>query len=386
VHLRSLTAGGRRHLLGGAAGGTLRLPPRTTPLSIAYTAYSLAVPERVRFRYRLEGFDPAWQDAGGRREAIYTNLPPGRYRFRVIAANDDGVWNTAGASMSFTIEPAWNQTWWFFALVAGAIAAAAAGAALAWQRRRGRRAAERARARFDAILDERTRVARELHDTLLGDMAGVAMQLAAARARAQASGEGGAEVAGLLSGLVAQVQHTLVEARRSVTAMRAAPQELLPLHERLADTARRALNGSGIALHARHAGPPRALAPRAEAEILGIVAEAVTNARKHAECRTVTVTCAYAPRELRVRVRDDGRGFDPAAATPAGHWGLIGMRERAASIGATLTVTSAPGAGTEVVLDLAEGEGRRRGWARFLPSRRAARLDGGGPAPPRMGD
>ena len=92
VQLRALTVGGRRYLAGDMARDTIRLPPRTTALSVAYTAYSLAVPERVRFKYRLEGLDTTWQDAGGRREAFYTNLQPGRYRFRVIAANDDGVW------------------------------------------------------------------------------------------------------------------------------------------------------------------------------------------------------------------------------------------------------------------------------------------------------
>ena len=124
VHLRALTAGGRRYFAGQSAGDTVRLPPRTSALSVAYTAYSLAVPDRVRFKYRLEGLDTTWQDAGGRREAFFTNLPPGRYRFHVIASNDDGVWNTTGASLAFAIEPAWNQTWWFFGLVALTLVAA----------------------------------------------------------------------------------------------------------------------------------------------------------------------------------------------------------------------------------------------------------------------
>ena len=124
VHLRALTAGGRRWFAGQSAGDTVRLPPRTSALSVAYTAYSLAVPDRVRFKYRLEGLDTVWQDAGGRREAFFTNLPPGRYRFHVIASNDDGLWNTTGASLAFAIEPAWNQTWWFFGLVALTLVAA----------------------------------------------------------------------------------------------------------------------------------------------------------------------------------------------------------------------------------------------------------------------
>ena len=177
VHLRVLTAGGRRSSPASrrAIPFGSRLAMRT--LSMEYTAYSLAVPDRVRFKYRLEGLEDAWQDAGGRRETFFTNLPPGRYRFHVIAANDDGVWNTAGASLAFTIAPAWNQTWRFFA---ARRLLAVATPALPWSR--GSAAAHvsaeaRTQARFEAMLAERTRVARELHDTLLGGMAGVAMQL-----------------------------------------------------------------------------------------------------------------------------------------------------------------------------------------------------------------
>jgi signal transduction histidine kinase len=148
--------------------------------------------------------------------------------------------------------------------------------------------------------------------------------------------------------------------------MRAGPGELPPLHERLAEAAGRAFAGSGIAAPVEHTGTPRHLAPAVEDEILSIAAEAMTNARKHAECRTVTVACDYAPRALRVRVRDDGRGFDPSRAAPAGHWGLVGMRERAASVGATLAVASAPGAGTEVALVLPAGDRRRKWWERLV--------------------
>ena len=369
VHLRSLVAGGRRYLVGNPTGDTVRLPPRTTPLSVTYTAYSLAVPERVRFRHRLEGLDTAWQEAGDRREAFYTKLPPGHYRFHVIAANDDGVWNTAGASLGFTIAPAWDQTWWFFALVAATIAAAAAGAAVVWQRRRSQLAVERAHARFDAMLDERTRVARELHDTLLGDMAGVAMQLSAGARRAEASGGANATIVELLSALSTQVQRSLVEARRSVTAMRTAPDELPPLHEQLANAAHRTFAGTGITARVEHVGSPRSYPPNVESEIVGIATEAMANARHHAGCQTVTITCSYTPRELHVRVRDDGRGFDPARATPAGHWGLVGMRERAASIGAKLSVTSAERVGTDVVLVVPGGPGRWTWWNRAVPSK-----------------
>ena len=369
VHLRALSAGGRRYLVGTTAGDVVRLPPRTTPLSVAYTAYSLAVPERVQFRYRLEGLDTAWQHVGGRREAFFTNLPPGRYRFHVIAANDDGVWNTAGASLDFAIEPAWNQTWWFLVLVAAGIVAAPAAAAVAWQRRRTRLAVDRAQAQFEATLAERARVARELHDTLLGDMAGVAMQLSAGARRVESLGGATAPIVELLSGLGAQMQRSLVEARRSVTAMRTAPESLPPLHEQLAEAATRTLAGTGVTTHVEHVGVPRPYAPTVEAEVLGLATEALTNVRQHAGCRTVTVTCSYAPRALHVRVRDDGRGFDPSQATPTGHWGLIGMRERAASIGATLTVTSSPTAGTEVVLVVPGGPSRWTWWGKAVPDK-----------------
>ena len=223
VHLRALTARGRSYFAGNTAGDTVRLPPRTSALGVAYTAYSLAVPDRVRFKYRLEGLDTAWQDAGGRREAFFTNLPPGRYRFNVIASNDDGVWNTAGASLAFTIAPAWNQTWWFLALVALTLVATPALAAVAWQRRRARLAAERTQARFDAMLAERTRVARELHDTLLGGMAGVAMQLDIG-ARRLAAGDNTSAIADLLSTLASQARYVLAETRKVVGAMRTSPQ------------------------------------------------------------------------------------------------------------------------------------------------------------------
>ena len=220
VHLRALTAGGRRWFAEQSAGDTLRLPPRTSALSVAYTAYSLAVPDRVRFKYRLEGLDTTWQDAGGRREAFFTNLPPGRYRFHVIASNDDGLWNTAGASLAFAIEPAWNQTWWFFGLAALTLVAAPVTAAVAWQRRRARLAAERTQRRFEAVLAERTRVARELHDKLLGGMAGVVLQLDAGAQRLARGDSDTAAAANLFLTLGSQARQALTETREFVVAMR----------------------------------------------------------------------------------------------------------------------------------------------------------------------
>jgi signal transduction histidine kinase/ligand-binding sensor domain-containing protein len=346
----------------------IALPARTTQLQIAYTALSLAMPDRVRFRYRLSGVDTSWAEAGTRREAFYTNLRPGSYRFQVIAANEDGVWNEAGASVMFDIPPTFAQTTTFVALLASAGVGAVCLLAL-WRQRQISRAL---RAQFEGQLAERARVARELHDTLLGDMAGVAMQLTAGARRVGASHDGTAAIVELLSTLSSQVQHSLVEARRSVSAIRTEPNDSTPLHARLESAAHRTFAETGIAAHVEHTGAPRPYPPAVEAEILGIATEAMTNARRHAGCRTVTVTCGYAPRELCVRVRDDGQGFDPSKATPTGHWGLVGMRERAATIGARLAVTSAPSAGTEVVLVLPGGPGRWTWWNRSVPSSRTS--------------
>ena len=343
------------------------LPARTTELQIAYTALSLAMPDRVRFRYRLSGADTSWQEAGGRREAFYTNLRPGSYRFQVIAANEDGVWNESGATLDFDIPATFTQTRAFVVLVAGAVACAMWLLAH-WRHRRMGRAL---RAQFDATLAERARVARELHDTLLRDMAGVAMQLNAGARRAAATTGSNASVVELLTNLGAQVQRTLVEARRSVTAMRTVSDELPPLHTQLADAAHRTFEGTAIAAHVEHVGSPRQYPPNVESEIVGIATEAMANARQHAGCRKMTITCSYAPRELRVRLHDDGRGFDPSQGTPMGHWGLVGMRERATSIGAKLSLTSTPTAGTEVVLVVPGGPGRWTWWNRSVPPKQA---------------
>jgi signal transduction histidine kinase len=147
--------------------------------------------------------------------------------------------------------------------------------------------------------------------------------------------------------------------------MRASPNPE-PLHEQLAAVAERAFAGTEVVVHLTQTGTARPYPATAETEIVGIAGEAMTNARRHADCRTVWVACAYDPGELRVAVRDDGSGFDTSQPTPVGHWGLVGMRERVTAIGATLTVTSAPGAGTEVILALPDRAGWPARWKRLV--------------------
>jgi signal transduction histidine kinase len=319
---RPLVPGGRRY----AAVGRVELPPRTTDFQIVYTATSLAVADRVRCRYRLVGSDTGWRDARARREAFYTNVGPGAYRFRVIAANDDGVWNEGGAALDAVIPPTFAQTRLFLALCV----AAAAGAAWLLAQWRQREVARALRAQFGATLAERTRVARELHDTLLSDMAGITLRLDGAAKRATKTA--GVDAA-TLTELRDQAHRTLDDARDAVIGMRASADDLGPLWAQLAGAARRTFAGTGIEVRVAHTGRVRRYAPPVEAEAFRIATEAMTNARNHAACRTVVATCAYGRGELRVRVRDDGRGFDPARAGANGHFGLAGMRERAAAVG-----------------------------------------------------
>jgi len=338
VTVRQLAAGGQSY----RSSERITLPKATRALSISYTALSLAVPERVRFRYRLVGLDTSWVDAGTRREAFFTNLGPGPYRFEVTAANDDGMWSVRPAMLDFSIPPTFVQT----AAFQGLCALAAGGALWLIFAYRQRRVAEAMRARFDAVLAERTRVARELHDTLLSDVAGIRMRLDAV-ARTTDETQVGATIAEIRD----QASVALANARRAVVEMRSA-DTARTIDEQLADAARRIFADSFTVAHVSRTGPPRRYSSDVEAEALRVASEAMTNARSHAACRTVHVTCTYGAQSLRVEVRDDGHGFDPVHVDANGHFGLVGMRERAATLGATFAIESAPGRGTTVLLTI----------------------------------
>ncbi|MBC8089971.1 MAG: ATP-binding protein, partial [Phycisphaerae bacterium] len=328
---------------------SLRVPPNSRRVTVHYTASSPRMPERVRLRYRLDGVDPDWVEGGANgapRSATYTQLRPGRYRFRVQAWNEDGVPSTREAVRAFRVMPAWYQTWWAVALgIAGVAGAGAAASASVGRMRR-----QRAELAVQATFAERARVARELHDTVLSDMAGVALRLdGIALHAARPASTNGAFPAALVE-LRDQVRHTLVETRRAVTAMRATTDDFIPLWVQLGDSAGRVFADTDVRVSVEHSGPSRQLAPELRAEVGRIATEALTNAREHGACREVTIACVFETRELRVRVRDDGRGFNPTGAAKDGHFGLAGMRERAAGIGAQLAVESAPGRGTTVLL------------------------------------
>ncbi|HVC97596.1 MAG TPA: two-component regulator propeller domain-containing protein [Pirellulales bacterium] len=335
------------------------LPPGRTNLDFRYTALSFASPTRIAFRYRLEGFDKDWVDAGGRREAFYTNLPPGSYRFRVAAryldgpsdtrvdaplADDtftlDGTSTEAASPVAFTLEPHFYQRRWFLPL-AGGLAALAG-----WIAYRLR--VRRIRAEWCAVLAERGRIARELHDTLMQGFSGVTMQMQALAARLPESPE-----RRTLEEVVTDAGVCLRDARRSVAGLRSAAGGESGLAEAIAEAARQITETHDVRLHLRLARGPEGLAADVEYDLLRIAQEALANAVKHAAAGAIDVTLECTPRQLRLSVHDDGVGFKvEVQPSLPGHYGLIGMRERASRIGADLRLQSEPGSGTTVSLSL----------------------------------
>ncbi|MDC8011449.1 sensor histidine kinase [Tahibacter soli] len=340
VLIEALDAAGTRY----AAGASPRLPSGTSTVRVAYTATSLAAPDRVAFRYRLDGVDADWQDAGDRREAFYANLRPGDYRFRVIAANEDGVWNAVGAAFAFAIEPRLYQRPWFYALVAlGALALS-----LQFYFWRLRLASDSIRLRFEERVGERERIARELHDTLLQGVQGLLLRLQALAAGLAPDDRR----RGTLDAAIEQARAMLVEGRDRIVALRVGDIE----NDSFADAVRaigETLAGDGVAFGVTVTGTEKPVCPPACEELLEIVREALRNAFAHANAARVAVSIAFDAQALRVRVIDDGDGIDEATLRQRrrdGHWGLVGMHERAAKLGATLALRRVPPHGTEVAL------------------------------------
>jgi signal transduction histidine kinase/ligand-binding sensor domain-containing protein len=343
VTIRDVIAGGRSYR------GTrpLVLPERTTGVQIDFAAMGLSLPERIHFRYQLVGSDTGWQDVGGRRQAFYTNLGPGSYRFRVVAANEDGVWNENGAALAFTIPPSFLQSRWFLALWVCGLG----GTAWMLYRLRLRQVAGRLSARYQVALGERTRIAQDLHDTLLQGFTGVSLQVVAATSRVS----GPPEAIRALRDVVKLAQQTLAEARQAIWDIRSADLEHQSLAEALEGAARSTAAGNGVEIRFATTGPVRRMAPELETTALRVGREAIVNALKHAVPTHVDVRLEYAPHQFVLRVKDDGHGMTAGAvdgATAAGHWGVAGMRRRAQQAGGDLDIATEPGHGTVVSLHL----------------------------------
>jgi signal transduction histidine kinase/ligand-binding sensor domain-containing protein len=336
VDILGLRAGDRSH----RPEPGLVLPAGSRSVVIRYSALTLAAADRARFRYRLEGVDTDWQDADSRREASYANLGPGDYRFRVVAANGDGVWSTQEASLPFSIAPLFWQTKGFLLAAGLAVLALLAGAYLL----RTRALAAGVRRQIEARHGERERIARELHDTLLQSTQGLILNI-----QGVASGMPVADPARQrIEAFLDRADQVAVEARARVLDLRAPQADAAKLLAGL-----QALGAAQappqVAFSAVAVGEARPLDP-AVADQLGCIGqEAVLNAFTHAQARRVEVVLACDATELRLRVQDDGVGMRPdwaAGGARPGHWGLPGMRERASQIGAKLSIIRPPSGGT----------------------------------------
>lgn len=336
-----------------SAAGTLKIAPGHSHYEFDYAGLSFVAPQKVEYRYELEGFDRGWVDAGTRRAAYYTNLPHGRYVFRVMARNNDGVWSAAAATAELTVEPHVWETVWFEALAALGLLGLAY---VAWRRRL--RGVER---EYEAVLAERTRIAREIHDTLAQGFVALAVQLELIGQMMQRSTGAAREQ---LARAQALVRSSLEEARTSIWELRSQAAEgedlaarLLKMAEEVTAHSAGTLAG-GVTTRTRVqmqvSGTYHALDAGVERELLRIAREAVANAARHGDPENVWVRLEYDGSRLGMEIRDDGRGFAEEAAGN-GHYGITGMRERAASLGAALTVESEPGRGTRVRLEMPLG-------------------------------
>ena len=369
VYVERLTADATvrwQHLPGGTAVANFRLPPQVRDVQIDYTALSFVAPEKVHFKYKLEGQDHAWREVVNDRQVQYSNLGPGAYRFRVIASNNNGVWNEQGDTLTFSVEPAYYQTNWFRALCAGC------GLLVLWSgyQLRLRHLHHQFDMALDARVHERTRIARELHDTLLQSVQGLMLRFEIV---SQLIPESLVEVKKELEIAMDQAGNAITEGRDAVQGLRASTVQtndlaraINTLGEELANDP--TIRGSST-FRVTVEGEPRELHPILRDEIYRIAAEALRNAFRHAAARQVDVEIRYDSRQFRLRVRDDGKGIDTLVLSdhgPRGHYGLPGMRERAKLIGGELAVWSEVGAGTEVELivpaSLAYATARRGSW------------------------
>lgn len=318
------------------------LPPLTKSLEIDYTALSLSIPERVRFRYKLEGVDENWQDVGTRREAFFRDLPPGKYGFHVIACNNDGVWNETGAAFDFMIAPAWYQTLWFkLSMVSIGLAVAC----LLFLIERQRYAAL-LRVRYDERLEERTRLARDLHDTLLQTIHGT--KLVADFALDSLDDPPKARSA--IERVSQWLERATVEGRAALDSLRNStmdPEDLLSALRKVAEAGAPA----SMRLTFSVSGSPRSMHPVARGEVFRIGEEAIRNACVHSGGESLSVAVRYG-RNLILQVQDSGRWVDRRVLTSGkpGHFGIMGMRERASNIGGRLSLEPSGSGGTSVTL------------------------------------
>jgi signal transduction histidine kinase len=356
----------------------MKLPPHVRNLEIDYTALSLVVPQKVRFRYKLEGHDSEWQDPQGRRQAFYTDLGPGTYTFQVIASNNDGLWNETGTALSFAVAAAFDQTMWFRGLCV--LAAAGVVWALYWLRLK--QATTRMHQHLEARLEERERIAHELHDTFFQGIQGLLLRFHTAASQLRKD----EPARQIFEETLKQSDQVMLEGRELVLDLRAAVSEPIDLPTALADFGEGMRKGGFCDFKVVVNGAVRPLHPVVFEELFKIGKEGLGNAFRHSGAHSIEAELNYERSELRIRIRDDGTGIDSAILRQGhrdGHFGLPGMRERAQKVGAHLDVWSRTGAGTEVEVRIAAriayGSDPNGSWLCKLRRLWPARKHEGGP-------
>jgi signal transduction histidine kinase len=329
----------------------MRLPANVHTFRIEYTALSLVAPEKIHFKYKLEGQNQNWHEVINERQATYTNLGPRNYRFRVIASNNSGIWNETGDTLEFSIAPAWNQTTWFYA------SCVAAFLAMLWglYRLRLYQIAREFNAQLDGRVDERLRVARELHDTMLQSFQAALIQMQAARnifaRRPEKTEESLDKAINTAAGAIAEGRSAIQDLRLHPAGGGDLAELLTTAGQELARTGEAPENPPVFGMVVE--GERRDLTPLIQDEVYRIARELLRNAFRHSQAERIEVEIRYESRQLRLHVRDDGKGIDPEilkAGGRAGHYGFPGMRERASRFGGKLEFWSEAGAGTEAVL------------------------------------
>ena len=344
----------------------LTLSYRDNVFSLEFAALSYANSKKNRYRYKLDGLEPGWNEVGSQqRLATYTNLDPGKYVFRVQGSNGDGVWNDAGVSLPIVILPPWWGTNLFRTFCAATVLA------LLWAayQLRVRHLARQLNTRLEERVSERTRIARDLHDTLLQSFQGLLPRFQAAIYKLPESAVPAREI---LEAAIDQASQAITEGRDAVQGLRASTVQkndlAIAIRGVAAEMASGDSNPSSPAFQVAVQGKPRNLHPILRDEIYRIAAEALRNAFRHAQAGQIEVELGYGERDFTLHIRDDGRGINREVLSSdgrEGHYGLHGMRERAKLVGGKLTIWSEVDSGTEVELRIPASRAYTKSVRRF---------------------
>jgi signal transduction histidine kinase len=321
----------------------ISLGPENVKLELHYGVVLLRSQERIRFRYMLEGFDKTWSEASPSRVAYYTNLPPGPYQFRVAAFEMNNPEQVAAASLEIVQKPHFYRTAWFLSCALLLLAAAVWGA---YQFRLGQ-----VKARFQAVLKERNRLAREMHDTLIQGCASVSALLEAHSSLAQRQPETNRD---LLDCARTQLRSTIEEARQAVWGLRSISESTTDIASLLRKMTEQFSHEFAVPVECQVTGTPFAFDQSVVHEMLMVAREALYNSVRHARPKKVELAVAFEEDKCLLRVQDDGSGFDPAELSrlPENHYGLIGIKERVERIGGKFSLHSEAGVGTDLCIEV----------------------------------